>query len=102
MSAIVEAGGGCSQGLAFIAMSLGLLLQLAGQTDLWLPLLISVGSVLMSPPSHLLLWQPYKRAAVTWLLLPIELQALTLLLRNTLKKKKKELSNGPAVSTSCC
>lgn len=35
--------------LDFIAMSLGLFLQLAGQCDLWLPLLISVGSFPMSP-----------------------------------------------------
>lgn len=35
--------------LDFIAVSLGLFLQLAGQSDLWLPLLISVGSFPMSP-----------------------------------------------------
>lgn len=35
--------------LDFTAMSLGLFLQLAGQSDLWLPLLISVGSFPMSP-----------------------------------------------------
>lgn len=62
---IVQAAGGSGEGeaseytirswrrllpsLDFIAMSLGLFLQLAGQSDLWLPLLISVGSFPMSP-----------------------------------------------------
>lgn len=49
--------------LDFIAVSPGLFLQLAGQSDLWLPLLISVGSFPMSPHQILLLLRSFN-----WLL----------------------------------
>jgi len=49
VSTPLGAGGGCSQAWILLPLSLGLFLQLAGQSDLWLPLLISAGSFPMSP-----------------------------------------------------
>lgn len=46
--------------LGFIAVSPGLFLQLAGQSDLWLPLLVPVGSFPTSPHRILLLLRSFK------------------------------------------
>lgn len=49
MNTPLEAGGGRSQALDFTVVSLGLVLHLEGQSDLWLPLLISLAPSLVSP-----------------------------------------------------
>jgi len=60
MNTPLEAGGGHSQALDFTVVSLGLVLQLAGQSDLWLPLLISAVSFPSESTSKQLLLQSYK------------------------------------------
>lgn len=87
--------------LDFIAMSLGLFLQLAGQSDLWLPLLISVGFFPRSPRQICFSCGLFKGLLCHPCCC---LQSRRLRLENGGGKEGRGMLkvNGPAFTTSCC